>query len=287
MPQFSIIIPTYNRSRELTECLTALDNQLGGNEFLEVIVVNDGGKKEPFASLSFSRGLDVKYFHLERCGPAAARNFAVEKAQADIILCLDDDSVPADSWLTATKKAWNNHPDADGVGGYIISEVGDSMYCKINADLFNWYCEQSSSQGQFRFLATCNAGYKKSILKEIGGFDEQFKNAAGEDRDLNIKITKAGGKLVTMKDITVYHEKNLPLNGFVGKHFNYGQAAYTLYARYPDLQRLSIGAYLRLYTSILQKYNGILQKIIVFLLLTVSQVATIIGYGSAMIQQHK
>ncbi|MBN2374417.1 glycosyltransferase, partial [bacterium] len=45
-PRFSIVIPTYNTSVVLRQCIKALCNQPVDKRCFEVIVVNDGGKKD-------------------------------------------------------------------------------------------------------------------------------------------------------------------------------------------------------------------------------------------------
>ena len=287
-PIFSIIIPTYNTSIVLMQCLQSLCHQSADKSCLEVIVVNDGGKNNISENLGLSGSqLSLKYLYQEHKGPAAARNLGIKKAKGDIIIFLDDDSLPTKDWLNATIKAWQKSPDFDGIGGYTISELTDSIYCKVNSDFFNWYLDQHLSGEYCTFLVTCNAGYKKAILNKVGLFDERFKKASGEDRDLNIKIAKIGGRLRLDKDILVYHDRDLTLRSFTRKNYNYGKAAHELYARYPDLMRLSAKNYINFYVSILEKYRTFKEKTMAFLLLTLSQISTLIGYLSAILTKQE
>jgi len=286
-PRFSIIIPTYNTNDVLGQCINALSNQTADKKCFEVIVVNDGGKTEVIQDIhSTSNGIDIKYFSQKHKGPAAARNLGINKARGEIILLLDDDSMPLENWLDATIMAWNKSPDLDGIGGYIISEPTDSIYCRVNADFFNWYLQQLSSGEYADFLITCNAGYKKSALNKVGNFDEWFKRAAGEDRDLNIKISKSGGRLRLDKNILVYHDRDLAFRSFVRKNFNYGKAAYNIYSRYPEQKYLSTKGYVAFFVSILKGYKTF-EKFIVFFMLTLSQAATIAGYYTSFLSRHK
>ena len=270
------------------QCLKSLYDQSADKNCFEVIVVNDGGKTELFEDLRiYHNKLTLSYFYQDHRGPAAARNLGIKKAKGDIVLFLDDDSLPIRNWLNDTIKAWENFSDFDGIGGYIISDPTDSIYCRVNSDFFNWYLEQHSFHESSTFLLTCNAGYKRSILNKVGNFDEWFKKASGEDRDLNLKISKFGGRLRLDKSVLVRHNRDLSFMTFVRKHYNYGKAAYNIYARYPDLNHLSTKSYINLYSSILRKYRTFKEKIIVFLLLTLSQVATLIGYYAAIFSKQE
>jgi len=110
-PKFSLIIPTYNNRAFLIQCLNSLDNQSIDKKIFEVIVVDDGGRSDISENLGLMGSqLFIKYLYQKHKGPAAARNLGIEKAKGDIILFLDDDSLPTDDWLKATIEAWEKFP---------------------------------------------------------------------------------------------------------------------------------------------------------------------------------
>ena len=287
-PKFSIVIPTYSADVLLMECIQSLCQQSGDKNGLEVIVVNDGGRKEISEKLDlFESQLVIRYFYQENKGPATARNLGIKKARGDIVLFLDDDSLPTPNWVQTTINTWGKYHDYDGIGGYIKSDEKDSIYCRVNADFFNWYLAHYSAHDSHTFISTCNAGYKKCILNKVGNFDEGFKNASGEDRDLNIKLLNSGAKLMLDRNILVYHDRDLTLGTFAKKYLNYGRAANKIYRRYPELKGLSVKDYFNMYLSILKNYRTSWKKIIAFLLITLSQVCTIVGHHKSMLFKKK
>ena len=287
-PRFSIVIPTYNTVDVLERCVQALADQNGDKEGIEIIIVNDGGDgREPRAVSVLRDRIRIRYYVQDHQGPAAARNFGIEKAQGDIILFLDDDSMPVSNWLEATIKAWGKFPDADGIGGCVASDANDSIFCRVNADFFNWYLRQRSADPASVFLSTCNAGYKKTSLDRVGRFDDRFKRASGEDRDLNIRLLKQGGSLILDESVIVYHDRDLTLRSFARKNFNYGKAAYRIYARYPEQKLMSSRGYAALFQLILKEYAQFSQRVLAFCLLALSQIATAFGYYSAVLSASK
>jgi cellulose synthase/poly-beta-1,6-N-acetylglucosamine synthase-like glycosyltransferase len=281
-PLFSVVIPTYKNDTVLEQCLHSLVKQSVDKISYEVIIVNDGGRGDVLGNLgSLGGGVSVRGFSQDHKGPAAARNLGISKAKGDIILFLDDDSLPTKDWFRATERAWKRYPDSDGIGGYTISEPSDSLICRVNTDIFNWYLEQNTMGEYCTFLSTHNAGYRRAVLNKVGRFDERFKGAQGEDRDLNIKISKRGGKLRLSRDILVYHDRDLSLGSFFRKYSNYGRAAHELSQKYPNLERLSVKGYLLLWTLVLKRYGSFPEKIAAFLLLTLSQSCTFFGYQAA------
>lgn len=287
-PCFSIVIPTYNRALLLGECLQSLFEQLKPNGRFEIIVVNDGSKTgfADYEKIS-NKYPQVIYIYSKHKGPAAARNLGIKAAKGDIVLFLDDDSLPTKNWLSSTVKSWEELSDSGGIGGYVASRENDNIYCRINCDLFNWYLKEASACEYTVFLSTCNSGYKKAILNNIGSFDETFDNACGEDRDLSIKIHNIGGKLKMDERIVVFHGRDLALISFLRRHFEYGMAAYMVYSKYPKWKRLSKKAYVNFYIRILKKYKKVSEKRLAFLLLTLSQVSTFIGYLGGIITNHR
>ena len=49
LPQFSVVLPTYNRPDLLANCLKALENQEYPSNRYEIIVVDDGSQVSPQA----------------------------------------------------------------------------------------------------------------------------------------------------------------------------------------------------------------------------------------------
>ena len=95
-PFFSIIIPTYNRTAPLTNCLYFLTLLDYPRNCFEVIVVNDGGetKLEAIAD-TFRNQINLNLITQPHSGPAAARNTGAAKAKGEFLAFTDDDCMPA------------------------------------------------------------------------------------------------------------------------------------------------------------------------------------------------
>jgi GT2 family glycosyltransferase len=53
---------------------------------------------------------------------------------------------------------------------------------------------------------TCNMGYRRAVLEEIGGFDEGFELPYGEDIDLGWRARELGARFLFDRDALVHHE---------------------------------------------------------------------------------
>jgi glycosyltransferase involved in cell wall biosynthesis len=89
----SVIIPTYNRALELSRSIASVLNQTFG-EF-ELVVVDDGSTDHTKDIINSFDDARIQYHYTPNQGAAAARNFGVQQARADIVAFLDSD----DAWL--------------------------------------------------------------------------------------------------------------------------------------------------------------------------------------------
>lgn len=87
----SIIIPVYNTSKFLAECLDSVLKQTYKN--VEVICVDDGSTDASLSILAYYAKQDkrVKYFHQENQGQSIARNLGLQHAEGAYVGFLDSD----------------------------------------------------------------------------------------------------------------------------------------------------------------------------------------------------
>ncbi|MCZ4318535.1 glycosyltransferase [Aequorivita viscosa] len=123
--KFSLILCTYMRPQPLLKLLESVAKQtLYPNEILIVDGSTDDATESMLQKNSFE---NLKYFKVreEDRGLTRQRNFGIEKVGADIeVVCfLDDDTVLTETYFEALLNTYSIHPEALGVGGYIINEV--------------------------------------------------------------------------------------------------------------------------------------------------------------------
>src|SRR5712692_851790 len=98
-PFVSVVIPTFNRARQVQAALKSVLAQTY-REF-EVIVVDDGSTDgtgealQEIISLEGSNGKQIRYFFQPNQGQSAARNQGTEEARGEWVAFLDSDDV----WL--------------------------------------------------------------------------------------------------------------------------------------------------------------------------------------------
>ena len=177
-----VVIPTVGRP-SLARLLAALAAEPPPGR---VIVVHDG---EPDASLPAEPGLSYNVVEGPRRGPAAARNTGRRAARAEWIAFLDDDVVPEPGW--AARLLEDLRGLAPGVAGSQGRIVVPLPHDRAPTD---W--ERNVAGLETARWATADMAYRRSVLDELGGFDERFPRAYREDADLALRAERAGYRLV-------------------------------------------------------------------------------------------
>lgn len=92
MPNFSVILPTYNRAPFLGRAIDSVLDQT--YQDLELIVINDGSTDETASVLDeATRDARVRVIEQGQAGPAVARNSGLELAMGRLITYIDSDNI--------------------------------------------------------------------------------------------------------------------------------------------------------------------------------------------------
>ncbi len=98
MLNLSIIIPTYNRSDMVLQCIAKLEQQTIPRDTYEILIIDDCSTDDTPAKLAAHPS--VRYFRqAKNGGPSAARNTGIRHAQGTWLLFLDDDILVAPNTL--------------------------------------------------------------------------------------------------------------------------------------------------------------------------------------------
>jgi GT2 family glycosyltransferase len=224
---FSVIVPTYNRPRQLERCLRALDGQTGLTAPYEVIVVNDGGDRRLFEETIGALGLrqPVRAITQRNTGPAGARNHGARVAGGRYLAFIDDDCAAAPEWLASLARAFEAHPEA-ALGGATINALGANMYSEASqllTEYLNAYYNRDPEDCVF--FTSNNLAVPAAAFREMGGFDTNYPLAAAEDREFCSHWRYLGRRLVYAPQAVVHHYHNLSLRSFIRQHYHYGRGA--------------------------------------------------------------
>lgn len=163
----SIIVPCYNQSEYMDECLQSVLEQTYKN--WECIIVNDGSpdNTEDVALKWHDKDPRFIYLRKENGGLSSARNFGMLNARGKYILPLDcDDKIGAEYLKFAIEK-FEENPDIGVI--YCQAEFFGTKKGKWHLPPFDkkfLLCENQ---------LFCSGIFLKKDWEEIGGYDENIK----------------------------------------------------------------------------------------------------------------
>jgi len=225
-PSFSIVIPTYERPDQLETCLAAIAALDYDRSGVEVIVVDDGTEPASRVEEAVERSigaLSVRVVRHRHAGPAAARNLGARHARLEFLAFTDDDCAPEPGWLGALARTFVANRRCVA-GGRTVNAVPDDPFASASQTLLTYL--QGHWRGAGRpFFPSNNLAVSRRAFESLGGFDEGFPLAAGEDREFCDRCLHAGLELVDVEDAVVRHLHRMSLRRFLRQQFNYGRGA--------------------------------------------------------------
>jgi len=220
MIQFSVIVPTHNRPRQLCDCLAALARQEFPKDQFEVIVVDDGG--DPPVAVSAG----VTLLRQPHAGPAAARNTGAAHDRGRWLAFTDDDCLPAADWLTALGGRLAAQPE-HLIGGAVANSLTDNPYTAASQQLVSYlFAYYNANPDRPRFFTSNNMAVAAAAFRAAGGFDVALPRAAAEDRELCDRWLHQKRPMASAPEALVRHAHPLTLRTFWRQHFNYGCGAH-------------------------------------------------------------
>jgi glycosyltransferase involved in cell wall biosynthesis len=127
-PRFSVVIPTYNRSKAILPTLESCFKQSFDN--FEVIVVDDGSTDDSLQVLSDVADTRLKVISQDNAGPAAARNLGMQQAEGKYIAFLDSDDQWYPGFLETADEMLEQHGDVLLYGQIIVDRGVDRYWVK-------------------------------------------------------------------------------------------------------------------------------------------------------------
>lgn len=215
----SIIIPVYNKVDYTKNCLEQLAKTLPDSFVGEIIVVDDASTDDTPVVLSRRAAQDRRIKVLrnpQNVGFIGSCNRGAEAASQEILVFLNNDTLPQPGWLQPLLRVLSDHPDAGAVGGKLIypdgtlQEAGgvifsDGYGCNFgrndrsaNAPLYSFLREVDYCSGAL--LAT-----PRALFMEIGGFDTRFAPAYYEDTDYCFSLREKGYRVYYQPESVIVH----------------------------------------------------------------------------------
>ena len=224
----SIVIPTTGNVTYIKGLVESVSNLDYPKNKFELILIGDGKTNllEVNAKKAKNNGINtiLKY---EPVPAGQKRNIGVDLAKGGIIAFTDDDTILREDWITNGVRHINENNQYIGVGGPNFTPQTGLPFAKAVGRIFGSkflfsfrYTVGHAKPRKISHNPTCNYFIKKDIVQKIRFHDSLWP---GEDVEFDIRLAKAGYKILYSPDVVVWHHRRSRPIAFLKQMFNYGK----------------------------------------------------------------
>ena len=218
----SVVIPVKNNQEGIERFIKELLRSHSQESLPAELIIVDNDSRTPISIPDAFKemGMRIRVLWCHKPGPAAARNMGWLASEGDWVLFTDSDCVPTESMIT----------------GYISALNGSLAYAgnvrALRSDFLSNYYETQEillpqrawleDETECPYLVTANALIWREALNAVGGFNEEYQLAAGEDVDLGLRMRELG-RLSFAVESVVYHDFEPSISDFIRRFVRYGR----------------------------------------------------------------
>lgn len=235
--QVTVVIPAYNATGTIGNCLDSLAHQSFPMHEVEVFIVDDGstdGTPEYVERQVRAWGHDrprLRVIRQAHRGPAAARNLGAHAAQGELLLFTDADCVPHADWIKEMVAPFAQ-PDIAAVKGAYKTRQKSLVARFAQAEFEARYRRLAAAQ-YVDVVFSYSAGFRRDVFNKVGGFDTSFPVADNEDTDLSYRVATEGYRIKFNPAAIVYHRHPATLWQYLRKKHSRAYWRVMVYKRFP------------------------------------------------------
>ncbi|MCZ2150060.1 MAG: glycosyltransferase [Bryobacterales bacterium] len=215
----SVIVVNWNRKELLRACLASLLSQEGVQK--EIIVV-DNGSSDGSVQMLEQEFRSVKVIrNTVNLGFCAANNQGIAAASGEFIALLNNDAEACPNWLYELRRVFDSRPDVGMAASKVlvwedprrIDKAGHLIYLDgQNRGRGSGELDvgQYDTMEEILWPDGCAAMYRRGMLQQIGGFDEDFF-AYADDAELGLRARIAGWRCFYTPAAVVRHHRGATL----------------------------------------------------------------------------
>ena len=219
-PTVSIIIPTYNRKRELIRLVKSIKQSSYPKENMEIIVVDDSSTDGTHYAIK-RKFPDVRVVrNTKRKLTSGARNVGIKCSKGDYLFLVDHDNVIDKKTITELVNFMESNKNVGLVGPLMyyystpkeIHCAGGKLTRPLCIPTYIFQHKKSETLPLEQIYAIeCeyvpNAFMvRRQIIKEIGFFDEENFPILWEDLDFSLRIKQKGYRIVIVPRAKIWHD---------------------------------------------------------------------------------
>lgn len=197
MKKISLIIPVFNGSKYIDECITSILNNSDLCDRVEIIIINDGSTDNSIDILKkYSQKYDfINVFNNSNHGVSYSRNYGIKMATSEFLMFVDIDDKLSDNWFDLIIEKLNSKNDIIYFSNVKVDGKKDLINLLVGFNNDNICIAQPFSK-IFR---------REFLLKNNIFFNENLIN--GEDMIFNIEAILKTDNYIVVDDHFYYYRQ--------------------------------------------------------------------------------
>ena len=219
LPSVSIIVPVFNQWQITKGCLQAIWSTVPPECEIEVIVSDDASTDHTpreLASMATSEPRLKVLRNETNCGFLQTCNRAAAAATGDVLVFLNNDTVPLPGWIEPLLRTFDLFPNVGAVGGKLLfpdgrlQEAGGIIFSDASACHFgrgepNAKASLFENVRQVDYVSGALMATPRDLYAALGGFDPDFAPGYYEDTDYCFRLRERGYAVYYQPEAVVVH----------------------------------------------------------------------------------
>ena len=226
----SIVVPVYNGSKTMVQCMESLLSQDYERDLYEIIIVDDGSS-DGTASIA-KQYSDKIITHSKNLGLNKSRFEGMKIASGGIIINTDADVLLPRDTLSKVANFFSKNSDISALTGLLSKETSEKSFFGQYKNLYMNYIFRKLPERVSFLYGSINAVRREAIELYPVGFD------IGEDTSFGQMLVKAGKKIAFLRNLEVMHLKKYTFFSFIKNDFSVPFYWAKIFIKYGGLKQL-------------------------------------------------
>ena len=241
-PKVSFLIPLLNEEKTLTQCLDSILALEYHSEKIEILLAigNCTDNTRIIAEDYEKKHANIRILENPTGNTSIGRNLCTKQATGEMLMNYSGHVIAEKNLLSELALRLKNQPaDVAAVGCSNLTPGKQNFVGMVSGAAFlsfmggrNFF-SQNAMFPEERFTDHLSFScYRKEAVEKVGGFDPFFW--CGQDYELDIRLRKAGYKILYTPKTKVYHFKRDSVRSLWRQMYRYGIARAKMVKKHPD-----------------------------------------------------
>jgi len=240
-PKVSFIVPVLNEEKMINKCLDSILNLDYPREKIEILIAKGPSmdKTSKILTKYLTKSDNIKIIDNPSGNTAIGRNICITHSTGEMIMNYSGHAIAEKNLLKVLAiTLQKSPPDIAAVGCSNVNPENPNFIAAVSGIAFSSFLGgknlfvQNAEFDSERFIDHISfACYRKKYLEKVGNFDPDFW--CGQDAELDLRLLKAGYKILYTPDTKVLHYKRNTIGSLFKQMYRYGIARAKMAKKHP------------------------------------------------------